>query len=410
MNKKLLSLLAALPLLALTAHADSDMPVNPNVSSHQGAPGTGAVARTGTGDVTIRLINSCFATNLRSVANPLAPTSIIEANMKLTVTNEHGDATDYPLWIKYPAGIVTAEGMTATPDKDIDPSLFGGMDGMKAALYGNTVQIKVPAIKIALALHDDGTVQTTTSKVSFGSPSFTQHITSCEGGPVYGSWGYSNWKPTYPCGAYMGHEGALSAKVSGVNVASDQSAVYVDVSFPGQTGFCGGYFSPLMLFFDDARPVFNGMSDFQLSAAGKTTWVEKGAPGAFLALDRNHNGKIDGKEELFGDQDSDKNGFDSLKELDSTKDGVIDAKDKLWKSLLLWSDKNGDGISQPDELEPLNKRVTKISLKYKSTVRAYGATAQARESGDFWFKDAKGKTKKGKVEDIWFAPINAVQK
>ena len=91
-------------------------------------------------------------------------------------------------------------------------------------------------------------------------------------------------------------------------------------------------------------------------------------------------------------------------------DGVIDAKDKAWKSLYLWNDKNGDGISQPEELEPISKRVVKISLKYKGTQKAYGSTAQARQVGEFWFKGGKGKKSKGVVEDIWFSPITGLEK
>lgn len=392
------------------ALADGGMPVNPSLSHHEGVAASGAVVRTGTGELRIRIINSCFATNLRSVSNPLAPSSIIEAKIPLSIRK--GDSSkSYSLWMKYPAAIVTAEGVTAQPTLPVDHSLYGGFDGMTAALYGNTVQLLVPANQLEVTLNEDGTqLSKVTSQISVGEPSFQQHITSCDGGPVYGSWGYSTFTPTYPCAAFMGHEGALSAKIVGISISQDQSAADIEVSFPGQTGFCGGFFSPLMLFFDEARPTFTGASDFPLSAAGKTSWVEKNAPGYFLVIDRNGNQKVDGKEELFGDQDSDKNGFEALKELDSNHDGVIDAKDKLWGKLWLWQDKNGDGTSQPAELTPLGQRVTRISLRYKAGARAYGAAAQVRQVGEFWIKGGKGKAKKGVAEDIWFAPIPATSR
>jgi hypothetical protein len=44
------------------------------------------------------------------------------------------------------------------------------------------------------------------------------------------------------------------------------------------------------------------------------------------------------------------NGFRALQELDSNADGRIDAKDPVWRSLVLWHDRNHDGISQANEI------------------------------------------------------------
>ena len=51
-----------------------------------------------------------------------------------------------------------------------------------------------------------------------------------------------------------------------------------------------------------------------------------------------------------------KNGFESLKEFDSNNDGIIDEKDKEFTNLLLWQDKNGNGISETDELIKLSDK------------------------------------------------------
>lgn len=57
-----------------------------------------------------------------------------------------------------------------------------------------------------------------------------------------------------------------------------------------------------------------------------------------------------------------KNGFESLKELDSNNDGIIDEKDKEFTNLLLWQDKNGNAITDNGELIKLSDKVKSINL------------------------------------------------
>src|SRR5207253_11090393 len=164
-------------------------------------------------------------------------------------------------------------------------------------------------------------------------------------GAVWGSYEWSSYVPTYGCGEFMGKTGTLTASVGGIAVSTDTSNIEINVSYPGQTGFCGGYWSPLMVFFDDQRPNFDNSSKFPLNPGGETMWPKADHPGWFVSLDRDGNGLIDKKNELFGENEAEAtaNGFDALKKLDSNKDGVIDAKDKEFKNLVLWKDKNGDG-------------------------------------------------------------------
>lgn len=175
-----------------------------------------------------------------------------------------------------------------------------------------------------------------------------------------------------------------------------------------KTGFCGAYYSPLMLFFDDELPDFTGKSSFPIreNQQGGVYWPEPHAPGYFLALDEKNNSQIKDGSQLFGDYGNYENGFANLAAHDLNKDGVIDAKDKVFKKLKLWNDKNGDGISQKSEVKTLKEKgVTSIDLKYINETNKFGDRAEYKQKSFFSFKQ-KGAVKKGVVLDIWFSPTS----
>ncbi len=184
-----------------------------------------------------------------------------------------------------------------------------------------------------------------------------------------------------------------------------EQCLHIKPSFLGMNRFCGSYYSPLMLFFDANRPNFSGRSSFPLyTDAAVVHWVEKGAPGYLLALDRDGDGRISSAKELFGDGNGFDNGFESLKDHDHNADYRIDQKDKVYSQLLLWRDINGDGESSKNELTPLKKKgVSAISLYYQKAHIEFSHRAEVREKGTFSFIQ-NGKKKDGIVWDVWFSP------
>ncbi len=106
---------------------------------------------------------------------------------------------------------------------------------------------------------------------------------------------------------------------------------------------------------------------FDIEGTGRqvnTAFVTGG--DAFLAIDRNGNGAIDSGRELFGDQNGASNGFEELRRLDSNNDGVLNALDRDFNSLLLFKD-NGNGVTEEGELITLEEAgVKEINLGYRN--------------------------------------------
>ena len=90
-----------------------------------------------------------------------------------------------------------------------------------------------------------------------------------------------------------------------------------------------------------------------------TGWV--GPQTGFLVVDSDGNGKIDNITELFGSLSTD--GFTALNALDANHDGVINASDPGFSTLEVWTDTNGNGVTDPGELRTLAQvGITSINL------------------------------------------------
>lgn len=132
-------------------------------------------------------------------------------------------------------------------------------------------------------------------------------------------------------------------------------------------------------------------------------WVKGSSP--FLALDRNSDGSITSGNELFGSNtllsngSPAANGFEALKEYDQNRDGVIDSRDGVFSKLLLWFDKNQNGVSETAELLPLNRsKVTGISVKYTNVNEEDEYGNFTRQRGVFSLLGSG----LGTILDIWF--------
>lgn len=120
---------------------------------------------------------------------------------------------------------------------------------------------------------------------------------------------------------------------------------------------------------------------FDLNGDGKYEWwgwTTLNSDDAWLALDRNGNGEIDNGKELFGNYTpqtitSKMNGFTALAEYDKPEkggnnDGVINAVDNIFASLLLWQDINHNGVSESGELKSLLQLgLIELDLEYKES-------------------------------------------
>jgi hypothetical protein len=107
-------------------------------------------------------------------------------------------------------------------------------------------------------------------------------------------------------------------------------------------------------------------------------WTRTNSDDAFLALDLNANGLIDDGAELFGNftyqpepaAGEERNGFAALAVYDYNADGKIDSADTVYSELRLWQDRNHNGISEPEELQKVDKLGLKtLFLNYRRSER-----------------------------------------
>jgi len=142
-------------------------------------------------------------------------------------------------------------------------------------------------------------------------------------------------------------------------------------------------------------------------------WTAAGTDAAFLWLDRNQNGTVDGGRELFGTASRLKNGelapngFEALLELDSNADSMIDSQDSIWADLRLWRDLNHNGISEPQELSPLaESAVARIDLRYRWVGRRDRYGNAFKFESLIWLNGVAGNVNARPVYDVFFVGVS----
>lgn len=154
---------------------------------------------------------------------------------------------------------------------------------------------------------------------------------------------------------------------------------------------------------------------FDLDADGvaeRLAWTAPDSDDAFLVMDRNGNGRIDDGTELFGNYTpayndrrdiTTANGFVALRFLEtpsygqSLPDGSIDERDAPFSRLLLWRDRNHNGISEPNELEPLG------AFGLRAILTDYKTSRKKDRHGNEFRQRAKGIWNTGEffIYDVW---------
>jgi len=176
--------------------------------------------------------------------------------------------------------------------------------------------------------------------------------------------------------------------------------------------------SPIVVNFTKGNYQLTGTESpvlFDIAAIGRPIrigWTAAGADEAFLCLDRNYDGRITSGAELFGNATPLKsgrpagNGFLALAQYDDNHDSVIDANDAVWPQLLLWRDRNHDGVSQEDELLPVaGSGIVAISLDYHWTGRRDASGNLFKYESKVWMVNAGGEAMPHPVYDIFFVRV-----
>lgn len=151
---------------------------------------------------------------------------------------------------------------------------------------------------------------------------------------------------------------------------------------------------------------------FDIAGSGvplRVAWPSAESGVAFVTMDLNQNGTIDGGHELFGtasrnpDGSLAPNGFEALKLYDNGDD-KIDARDSIYSQLRLWSDRNRDGRSDPEELVGLGQAgVTAIYLSYEVNKRTDRHGNRYRLEGTSILKTSNGKDVPRRIFDVFLA-------
>lgn len=192
-------------------------------------------------------------------------------------------------------------------------------------------------------------------------------------------------------------------------------------------GMCEPANSPLIFDLDDEGFHLTSAEDgvlFDIDGDGdldRIAWTRGDSGNAWLALDRNGNGMIDDGTELFGNYSPAypdepllraSDGFAALELLQgpqygrSYADDRFDRRDALFRRLLLWTDRNHNGISEPDELRSAARAgLVAIGTEAVRSRRRDREGNEYRLKGESWWQAAGGRVRRQVVWDVWLRSI-----
>lgn len=140
------------------------------------------------------------------------------------------------------------------------------------------------------------------------------------------------------------------------------------------------------------------------------SWLTKEDQEYYFIVLPNKQGQVLGINEMFGDNTRGPdgkfaaNGYDALAKYDDDKDHLITDEDAIYSELRLWSDRNRDGVADPNELYTLKeKSIIVVDLNYDKGYK------ETDKYGNQTLMKSVVKTEDGKLHlmfDLWFRYLN----
>jgi serine-aspartate repeat-containing protein C/D/E len=182
--------------------------------------------------------------------------------------------------------------------------------------------------------------QTTSEKFNVMAWKETSSIAGVNKNPT-GAYGMAEGNETFncrivdPCGCYVAHP-QMDVTIVDTSVNKYHSPLAIDLNGDGVKSLS----------------INKGVTFDILNIGSKSQvgWIS--GDDGLLAIDKNGNGKIDNRSELFGGGVGE--GFATLASFDTNKDGIVNSKDRGFDSLKIWKDSNTNGLTDAGELQALS--------------------------------------------------------
>lgn len=149
---------------------------------------------------------------------------------------------------------------------------------------------------------------------------------------------------------------------------------------------------------------------FDVDADGdldQVAWPEAGSDVSFLAIDQDGDGRITSGRELVGRHTvpEARNGPNALIALatqaaDGQRVAAIDSLQPLMSRLLLWTDTNHNGVSEPAELRPASRLLARVGLGFSKHHRRDRHGNESRHRGFVYLKGEADAPAESGPEDV----------